>query len=826
MIRTITLLLFLTTSLLYANAKITVTGKILQMGTNTPLEYATVSFTETGRPNPIYGGITDENGFFSIEVEKGTYTIKIEYLGFKPLTLDNKKIGDNLDLGILLLSEDAQSLSEVVVKGEKGLFENKLDKKIYNIDRDLTAQSTNVLQALNNVPSVSVSVDGGIALRGNSNVRILVNGKPSGLVGISDAQGLERLSSNAVERIEIITNPSARYDAEGAAGIINIILKKGRNLGFNGSVQAVLGVPETFGVGGNLNYRTTKFNVFANLNFEDAKRPGHESVNTTFLDETTGTTTDFLSQRQDITRDGSEYTMALGIDYYFNEKNTLTFMGLYANEDNDNNGLSIFNTFDVDGTLISTRLRGQRELEEDSSDEYTLTYKSIFDEDEEHVLMVEAKYDSNTEIESATFEDTYSVGNFEDAQDRTAAEERQRNLLIQADYVFPFSETGSFEAGYRSTMRTIKFNSIVENFNSDTNIWELDGNLSNRMDYGEDIYAAYLQYANAFGKFTLLTGLRMEITHIDVTQFTSDISLSKNYGNLFPSFHLGYQLTETSELKTSYGRRINRPSFRELNPFSGYSNDLNLLSGNPNLDPVFTNSLELGYTRNWDGVSLETIGYFQYSKDIVQLITTNSGMVNEESIPILITRPLNVGTENRYGLEVSSIYSPSNWLRVNGTINWFRFEQNASFDNTVPDPGDSNALITERQSLNTNSSSWFARLSPKISLPREIDVQMGIQYDAPFREAYTTRRGMLVANVSVNKELFKGRGAINLNISDLFNSRISRREASNTSFLSNSESQYVERQFNLTFTYRFKNTEEHRDDGDDEDYEDDDYDES
>jgi outer membrane receptor protein involved in Fe transport len=803
---------------MYGNAKTIVTGKLLHKETNSPLEYATVSFTETGQPNPKYGGITDDYGIFSIEVEKGTYTIKIEFIGFKPFILDNKSIENNLDLGILYISEDAQSLSEVIITGEKGLFENKLDKKVYNIGQDLTAQSINVLQALNNVPSVSVSVDGGITLRGNNNVRILVNGKPSGLIGISDSQGLERLSSNAVESIEIITNPSARYDAEGASGIINIILKKGRNIGFNGSVQAVIGILETYGIGGNLNYRTDKFNVFTNLNYEDSKRPGNESVNTTFLDETTGTTTGFLTQSQDITRSGSEYTIALGVDYYFNEKNTLTFMGLYANEDNENNGLSTFNTFDVDRALISKRLRDERELEEEPSDEYTLTYKSIFDEEEEHLLIIEAKYDSNTEIESAIFNDTYSFGNFEDARDRTATEERQRYLLIQADYVFPFSETGSFEAGYRSNMRTIKFNSTIENFNTNTNIWELDTNLSNRMDYGEDIYAAYSQYANTFGKFNILAGLRLEITKIDVMQFTADVSLSKNYSKLFPSFHLGYQLTETSELKTSYGRRISRPDFRELNPFSGYSNDLNLISGNPDLDPVFTNSFELGYSKNQEKVSLETIGYFQYSEDIVQFITTNSGMVNEENIPILITRPLNVGTENRYGIEVSSIYHPANWLRVNGTINWYCFEQNASFDNTILVPNDNTNLIMQRQSLNISSSSWFARISPKISLPKDIDLQIGIQYDAAFKEANTTRRDIFVANVSANKELFKGRGAINLNVSDLFNSRVSRREAFNTNFLSNSEDQYFERQIKLTFIYRFKNVIEHRDDGDDEDY--------
>ena len=820
MIRTIKFLFFLTTTLIYGNPKSIVTGKILQKETNIPLEYATISFTETGKANPKYGGITDEKGTFSIEVEKGTYTIEIEFIGFKPFYLENKRIENDLDLGILYLSEDAKLLSEVIVKGEKSLLENKLDKKIYNIGQDLNAQSSNVLQALNNVPSVAVSVEGSITLRGNNNVRILINGKPSGLVGISDAQGLERLSSNAVESIEIITNPSARYDAEGASGIINIILKKGKNIGFNGTVQTVIGIPETLGIGGNLNYRTKKFNVFTNFNFEDSKRPGNESVNTTFFDETTGTTTGFLTQSQEITRDGSEYTLAIGVDYYFNEKNSLTFMGLYDHEGNDNEGLSIFNTFDFNRTLISVRLRDERELEEDASDEYTVTYKSIFDEEEKHLLTVEAKYDSNTEIESANFNDTYTFGNSENTQDRTATDERQNNLLIQADYVFPFSETGIFEAGYRSTIRTIKFNSTVENFNTNTNSWELDSNLSNRMNYGEDIYAAYTQYTNTFGKFNILAGLRLEVTNINVTQFTTNVKFDKNYSNLFPSFSLGYKLNEKSEFKTSYSRRISRPSFRELNPFADYSNDLNLISGNPDLDPVFTNSLELGHAKNWDKITLETTGYFQYSEDIFQLITTNSGMLHEENIPILITRPVNVGIENRYGMEVSSIYSPTNWLQVNGSLNWFHFEQNASIDNTIQDPNNNNELITQRQSLNTSSSSWFTRISSKIAFPNHIDLQIGIQYDAPFKEVNTTRRDILVSNISVNKEFFKGRGAINLNVSDVFNSRVCSQEASSKTFLSSSEFQYFERQINLMFTYRFKNVTDHHDD--DDDYHDDD----
>lgn len=811
-------ILFFSVSFVYANVKTTVTGKVIEKGTNVALEYATVSFTETGQQTPKYGGITNEKGEFSIEIEAGTYDVKVEFIGYKSMTLKNQQILKDLDLGTLYLLEDAEALGEVVIKGEKRLFETKLDKKIYNISKDLTAQSTNVLQALNNVPSVSVSVDGGITLRGNSNVRVLVNGKPSGLIGISDTQGLERLSSNSIESIEIITNPSARYDAEGASGIINIILKKGKNLGFNGSVQAVVGVAETYGIGTNLNYRMRKLNVFTNLNFEYSKRPGNQLVNTTYFDETTRDITGFLNQSQDITRGGPQYTFALGADYYFNDKNTLTFIGLYTGEDNDNIGTLTFNNYDANRNLISTRLRDEHEIEDEKSDEYTLTYKSIFDEDEEHLLVIEAKYDSNVEIESANFEDTYTFGNFENQKDRTATEENQQNLLLQADYIFPFSENGQFEAGIRSNIRTIKYNSVIEEFNNTTNIWELNTNLSNRMDYGENIYAVYAQYANTFGKFNMLAGLRLEVTDIDVDQYTANISFDKNYNNLFPSFHLGYELSENAELKTSYGRRISRPGFRSLNPFSGFSDDVNLFSGNPDLNPVFTNVAELGYSKNWDNISIDAVGYFQYSEDIIQRIPTNSGMVNSENIPVLITRPVNVGTENRYGIELSSLYKPTNWLRVNGTINWYRFKQNGSFDNVISDPTNPTNLITQRQSLNTSSSSWFARLSPKVSLPKDIDLQIALQYDAPFKETNTTKREIFVTNISVNKELFKGRGSINLNASDVFNSRVRRRDAFNTTFRSYSEYQRFERQINLTFTYRFRNIIEERKNDENDDY--------
>ncbi len=789
--------------MVHAEVKASVSGKVVDKTTNIPLEYATVSFMEPGQQDPIYGGITNENGQFSIDVESGTYTIKIEFIGYKPFLLQNKKIEKHLDLETIYLIEDIQSLDNVIVEGEKRLVVTKLDKKIYNVDKDLTTRGANALQVLNNVPSLSVSVNGGVVLRGNSNVRVLLNGKPSGLIGISTTKGLERLPSNTIESIEVITNPSARYDAEGASGIINIILKKGKALGVNGSVQTVLGIPENYGVTGSLNYRTENFNIFTNVALGYSKRPGNRLLNTTYFDDSTGGISEVLNQKQRVKRGGPEYIFVIGADYYFNHKNTLTFMGLYAREDNNNNGSVTFNTFNTDNQLISTRLRGEKEKEDDKSDEYTLTYKAVFDEDEEHSLTIEAKYNSNTEIESAAFKDTWEFGDFQEAQDRTATNEKQKNLLLQVDYIFPFSKSGQFEAGCRSNLRRIKYNSTVEEFNNISDIWELNTNLSNRMDYSENIHAFYSQYTNTFGKFKLLAGLRLELTHIDITQFTSNISFGKNYGNVFPSFHLGYELTENSEFKTSYGRRVQRPDFRALNPFSGFSDNLNLYSGNPDLNPVFTNIFELGHSKKWDDILLETTGYYQHSEDIIQRLTTHSGMVSN-TIPVLITRPLNVGNEHRFGIELSSLYSLTKWFQVNGTINGFSFKQKGHYQNPIEDTDNPGSFIAQNVSINTSSSSWFARILPKVKLPGEIDIQIALQYDAPFKESNITTKDMFVASASINKELFQGRGSLNFNAIDILNSRKRRQNAFNTSFWSYSETQRSEGQFNLTFTYRFR----------------------
>lgn len=786
---------------------ITVSGKALDKLNNVPLEYATIIFTAVEDVSKVSGGITNEKGDFNITIAQGNYHIKVEFIGFTSYELNNQSLLKDTDFGTIILSEDAEALSEVLVTSEKKLVSTKFDKKIYNVNKDLTTQGSNALEALNNVPSVNVTLDGGIMLRGSGDVRILVNGKPSGLVGISNTQALERLQANSIESIEVITNPSARYDAEGASGIINIVLKKGRVQGFNGSVQAVVGNPTNYGISANINYRKEKFNVFANGAYGYVKTYGEGLTTTSYFDEN-NITTGFLNERSTKKRGGHNFTFAFGSDFYLNDNNNLTFMGLVTKEDNENVGSLWFDTFDPQHYLLHTRLRTDSEKELDSSNEFSLIYESFFDDDKEHVLNIAAKYDSNKEDELSFYNDTFIVGTGVDSKDRATTLETQNNLLLQADYIFPFTENGMIEAGYKSNFRNVSYNYAVKEFDTHINNWNTNTDLSNELDYKENIHAVYGQYANTLGKFNLLAGARVEVSDITIDYFTANTFLKKSYTNLFPTLHLAYELSETDELKTSYSKRIKRPGFHELNPFSSYTNDINLRSGNPDLNPMFTNAFELGYLKNWEQLNLNVTKYFQHSRGLVQRITSHTGRFTEDGIPILISKPLNIGIENRYGLEVSITYEPNSWLQINTDVNVFGYKQQGSYANTIADSDNPESYVNTTETVDFSSSSWFTRIAPKFQLPKDFDIQLRMMYNGAFKESNLYRKPVFVTNIAVNKELFDGKGSLNLSIPDLFNSRLSKVENYNANFSSYGEYQNSKRQVNLTFTYRFRNFKE------------------
>ncbi|UOB17350.1 TonB-dependent receptor domain-containing protein [Abyssalbus ytuae] len=812
------ILLFFTLPLcMYAQAplqkSIKITGTVIDIDTNQPLEYATIVL-ENIENSDVTGGITDSSGKFNIETTPGIYNIKIEYISYQTFQFTKKKLENSENLGTIKLTLDVAQLEAVEIVGEKTTVQIQLDKKVFNVGKDITSQGTDALNVLDNVPSVSVDVEGNISLRGNENVRVLINGRPSNS-GMSGSDLLRQLPSDAIERVEVITNPSARYDAEGSGGILNIILKKGEDFGFNGSFQSTFGYYPYAQTSTNLNYKTNKFNLFSSLGYRYRKSPGGGFNNSIYYEGTSQEITGYLDQTRNRERKGNNYNVRIGGEYYFNDKNTLLASFSYNVGDNKNTSDLVYNNYDASRNLTSIRLRDELEKEDENRKQYNVNYESKFNEKGTHKLVINFNYETEDETENSTYTNNYTLGAGIDGVDTSLNHEQRNELLLQADYILPFNEDkGQFEAGYKS-----EFNDISSNVEVTINEVYQES-LSNILDYDENIHAFYSQYGNKYGSFTFLAGLRMEISDISIKSILGGgITENKKYTNFFPTLHAGYELGENETIQLSYSRRIRRPRFWDLNPFYTYADDTNRISGNPNLNPMYTNAFEIAYLNNWDQFMLNASIYYQHSTDLFQRITVdtgdtfniqsdedlnNDGIVNGEDveeIPILSSQPINTGEENRYGVETTISYNPFKWLRLSGDFNLYGFKQDGTYETYVN--GD-----IETRKLDGENISWFTRINTQLRLPSSIGVQLRMFYNGPYDAGYVKNRSFLSINLGASKDLFNDKATINFNISDLLNTRKRRSETFAPTFYTNSEFQWRKRQVNISFIYRFNQKKE------------------
>lgn len=793
--------------------EVIVTGKVLEEGSNVPLEYATVSFTD-GAGAIVTGGITNSQGVYEIAVPRGIYTIKFEFISFESKFLKDQKIFRDKALPTQRLALDAKALDEVVVVAETTEVEVRLDKKIYNIGKDLTTSGATVSDALSNVPSVTVDVDGAIALRGNENVRILINGRPSAIAGFGSVDALSQLPADAIERVEVITSPSARYDAEGTAGILNIILRKEKTLGFNGSVQANVGYPERYGITTNVNVRTDHFNIFNTTGLSRRNSPGNSFAENRFfvpqLDQNgtivmnengqtvfTDTIDDILIEEREFDRNRGGFNTNLGIEYYLTEKTSVTASGFLRVGDNDSGTDNFTQEFTPDGDLTVNRTRLERENEEDMTYQVSLNSITKLD-DAGHELTAALQYANDQETESSLITEFNIFPVFEDLPTEDIVQiEEQEEYLVQIDYVRPIGENAQFEVGYRGDFEetVTDYTLLEEDVAGGTFI--RDNGLSNIFTYQEDVHAIYTQYGNAFGAFSFLAGLRYENTRqqgfveavlSEDNPLGTNLDFDNQTDGLFPTLNLTYEFNDRENLTLGYNRRINRPRGRFINPFPSRSSEANIFQGNPDLVPSFASAYDLGYLKRWDKLTLTTSIYYQYETDSFERIQEETGLVTANGVPIIRRIPINLSTNERYGAELGVLYNPKKWLRVNISANAFLFETDGTFNGT--DFGASNF-------------SFFTRGSAKVSLPYKIDWQTNIFYRGPRNNAQTDTRGFLFTNVAFSKDILGDNGTIAFNISDVFNSRRRQSTTIANSFTSESEFQFRVRSFNLAFTYRF-----------------------
>ncbi len=765
-----------------------VIGTVVEKKTNQGLEFATIIFKQA-RGEKVFGGLTNEKGKFKFDVPAGVYTVNIEFISFKKKILEDIKIDRDMDLGTLFLEEDAEALDEVEVIAEKSTVEIRLDKKIYNIGKDMTVKGGTASDVLDNVPSVTVDADGVVSLRGNESVRILINGKPSGLVGMNDTEALRQFPAEVIKQVEVITSPSARYDAEGTAGIINIILRQDKAFGFNGSITANTGIPTTFGFSTNLNYRLKKVNFFANIGYSNRESPGNAYTLTEYFSP--DVTNPFLEEVRDFDRKRKNLNTNFGLEYFITKKSSITASFLFR--DSDGNRITTNNSDELDVNMVSQRssLRVENEDSMDKVNQYALNYALNFNKSG-HKLTIDFQYQDNSDHEKSliTNEETYPL-QLDEPSEKIDQDEKQYRLLFQGDYVLPIGENQQFEVGFRSNLNNQTTDYKFYNEDIDGN-FILNDKVSNIFIYDENIHAIYTQYGNKFGKVSTLFGLRMEITDIFINSksaISEDLSTDKNYNDFFPTMNLAYEFSETQNITFGYSRRIRRPRGRIINPFPSQSSKTSIFQGNPLLDPSISNALDLGYYKKWPKVGFNTSVYYNHGTDVFQFIREDTGETTDDGIPIIRWTPINLSTEDRYGYEFSVNYTPIKGWRFNGSFNIYNSTIEGFHDGI---------------DFGSNNTSWFTRMSAKIILPAKIDWQTTFMYRGPRETAQNKRDGNFTTNLAFSRDIMKGNGTVSFNVSDLFNSRKRKGVTSTDTFTSYSEFQWRQRSFRLTFAYRFK----------------------
>ncbi|MCF7569087.1 TonB-dependent receptor [Sabulilitoribacter arenilitoris] len=760
--------------------EVIITGKVIDKETQKPLEYATIAFFSKKENKIVTGGITDINGVFSILVKTGIYDISIEYIAFKTQRILNKKVTVNENIGLFSLEIDAESLAEIEVIAERTTVEIKLDKKIYNVGKDLTVSGGTVSDVLDNVPSVSVDVEGNIALRGNDNVRILINGKPSGLVGLNTTDVLKQLPAESIEKVEVITSPSARYEAEGTAGILNIILRRSKLQGLNGAITANGGYPNTAGISGNINYRTGDINFFNTTSYNYRESPGYSYNFTRYKN-----TGNFLDEKNNWLSRGNGITSNIGLEWYVNETSSITTSLVYSDRSGDNESVNVLTQYDSNFDLTGQTIREKPELTENKTIQYALNYTKNF-KTSGHKLSFDFQYE-DTDQNRSEFVNQDGI----DTEIAFTPEEESK-ILIQTDYVLPIGENQQFEFGFRGDYSDTTTDYSVEIFNQNLDNFELDTNLSNLFNFKMYLNSVYSQYGSKINKFSYLLGLRLENTQITIDQPTSGDFEKKNFTGLFPTVNLNYEISDTENVTLGYNRRLSRPRGFYLNPFPSRSSLTNIFQGNPDLDPSYSSNFDLGYLKRFGKFTLSSSMYYQHTiqeDEWVSIDTGNTVIINGETLPVIQRTPVNVGTNDRYGFEFNLNYAPSKKWRINSDFNFFKSITKGEFNGI---------------NLDANNITWSMRINNKYTLPGDIDWQTSLRYRGPREDAQNKRRGNFSSRMALSKDLFKEKASIAFNINDVLNSNRFQGDVDSETFFSTREIRFRGvRNYNLSFTYRF-----------------------
>jgi outer membrane receptor for ferrienterochelin and colicin len=731
----------------------TVKGTFLDSESKNPIGFVQVALFELDdQSRPISFSDTDDNGRFSLEVPKGKYAFKAFFIGYEDYLLEEIVVEGPVELGRVIMQSESQNLEEVVVQTSKLPIRTSMEGITISPENNLANVGGTLLDILRNTPSIIVAEDGSISLRGSTGTNILINGRNSSLT-----QNLDQLPASAVEEIRVINNPNARYDAEAEGGVIDIILKKGQDLGTHGGLEATYGTRNRTNLGARMNHRSARLNTFFSYNLRDWKDVGNrESTRILFEDEET------LQQNTTRSRRNVGHNFTYGGDYYFGN-NILSYEGVYQTS-LDNQVNTLFAELERGGENPEAfdYVRRNRESETDDGLDNALIFEHNF-KDKGHLFRATASHSYRNQFK------TQEIDIFNNTLDplpenRTGQElayiDEVRNIsVLQADYIKPL-ESGKFEAGLKSIIR--KFDNDYQYFRFDESEGGFleDERISNRFIYQDRIFAGYSVYSVTKPKFEYALGLRGELTLVDTYLQNTGERNKQNYFNLFPSVQGMYNVDEVHSIKFTYSRRIDRPTAWRLNPFPDITDSLNVRRGNPNLQPEMINSFELGHLANFDKTSLITNLFYRKVNGQLDFIT-----IVEDGISY--SQPENLLSAESYGIELIGTGEVNKWYSVNGGLTIFRISVDGS-------------NISEEF---TNSGfAWNLKFTQDFKLPYGFNFQLAGNYESPEIEAQGRDLAQYFIDATLQKSFLKNKGSIALSVRDIFDTRIFRGFASTSTF--------------------------------------------
>ena len=734
--------LLVTTCISAQSESYLIKGIILDENKKFPIPYATIKEVDADSSKVINITISQEDGQFQLKTNSKNPNLNIDFIGYEQLKIQDILMkSKTLNLGEILLKEFPQNLDEFEIEVEKSTMEFKLDKRVFNVGKDISSTGASALEVLNNIPSVNVNIEGQISLRGAGGVQILINGKPS-VIASEQGKGLSSITADMIEKIEVITNPSAKYEAEGSSGIINIVLKKDQRKGLNGSISINTGWPHNHSTGISINNRTEKFNLFAQIGLGYRSLPRMKyNKNENFMSlinlESLGTEY----------RNEFYYNLILGADYYINDNSLVTLSGSYALEIEDQPSSFEFMMDSIDVEIGSWE-RSENTVAINPKYQYDLQYANEINGNEDHTLVASATGNFFGKDQASTFMIDNLSGDIYNPQQETETNFKEEKHTFKLDYKNPISQNIVLESGIQYVWQNVNNDYAVRN--NINNSWIIDTGLTNEFEYQQNVLGLYSTAAIEKNKVGLKGGLRLENTLLQTLLTTTNEENNRNFNNLFPSLHFSYKLNNHLGFQFGYSKRIYRPRLWDLNPFFNIRDNYNIRTGNPNLLPEFTDAFEISSILTKDKVSVNMSIYKRITEGVIERLSTF-----ENNVTTYV--PYNVGKKDATGIELNTKINVNKQISLLGDFNYFQFKRTGEFNN---------------QNIDFSAQQWYTKWTSKLKLTSTTDVELSGQYESGYLTIQGEIQPQLYGNIGFRQKLINGKAVISFSIRDLFASRI------------------------------------------------------